>query len=291
MSTPDNPFSGRTLYASPDSSAAVAASAAEGTDEAAAFTDLAETPTAIWLLPEVHPTASITDFVYAVMADAVTRSQVPVFVVYGIPGRDCGNFSAGGLDAEEYPHWVSAIAAGLGSYEAILVVEPDALALSPSCDSEEGTTALVAEAVSRLSLATGATIYLDGGHSHWLPPEQMAPLLLAAGVERVRGFSTNVSNFNTTEDERAYAEALSELLDGAHYVIDTSRNGNGSNGEWCNPSGRAIGDTPTGVDDGSAQDASLWIKNPGESDGECNGGPAAGHWYPAQAIELSRGGR
>jgi endoglucanase len=32
----------------------------------------------------------------------------------------------------------------------------------------------------------------------------------------------------------------------------------------------------------------LWIKPPGESDGPCNGGPAAGAWWPDAAIELTR---
>jgi len=35
-------------------------------------------------------------------------------------------------------------------------------------------------------------------------------------------------------------------------------------------------------------DAYLWIKRPGESDGTCNGGPAAGGWWIAGALELAR---
>lgn len=92
-------------------------------------------------------------------------------------------------------------------------------------------------------------------------------------------------------------------------VIDTSRNGQGSwkppAGKyrdpevWCNPPGRGLGQRPT-LDSGDPYvDAFLWIKVPGESDGECLRGtagpmdpernvkaPPAGQWFPAQAREL-----
>jgi len=288
--TSDNPFTGASLYAYPDSSAAKAARVANGTEDSAAFGQLARIPTAIWLLPEAHPTGEITEFVSRIEADAAVKGQLPVFVVYGIPSRDCDNYSAGGASDQEYPLWVSAIAAGIGTFPAVVILEPDALALAPSCGTEQATTAFIKDAAARLSTDPGTTVYLDGGHSDWLEPAQMAALLKSAGVGEVRGFATNVSNFNTTQDERDYATDLSELLGGAHFVIDTSRNGMGSTGEWCNPPGRSVGTTPSGVDDGSAQDANLWIKNPGESDGECNGGPPAGQWWPSQALELTRGG-
>jgi endoglucanase len=31
----------------------------------------------------------------------------------------------------------------------------------------------------------------------------------------------------------------------------------------------------------------LWVKRPGESDGSCNGGPAAGQWWRDKALELA----
>ena len=288
--TSDNPFTGASLYVYPDSSAAKAAKLANGTQDSAAFGQLARVPTAIWLLPEEHPTGEITEFVTKIQADAAVKSQLPVYVIYGVPSRDCGNYSAGGAADQEYPLWVSAIAAGIGTYPAIVILEPDALALAPSCGTEAATTALIKDAVARLVTDPTTTVYLDGGHSDWLEPAQMASLLKEAGVSDTRGFATNVSNYNTTPDERDYATDVSELLGGAHFVIDTSRNGQGATGEWCNPPGRTVGATPSGVDDASAQDASLWIKNPGESDGECNGGPPAGQWWPSQALELTRGG-
>jgi len=106
-------------------------------------------------------------------------------------------------------------------------------------------------------------------------------------IDDVRGFATNVSNYNTDADETRYAHALSSLLGGAHAVIDSGRNGVGSTGEWCNPPGRRVG-APAGSLRDDVIDENLWIKVPGESDGTCNGGPPAGDWWTQSAVELTR---
>jgi endoglucanase len=97
-----------------------------------------------------------------------------------------------------------------------------------------------------------------------------------------------VSNYQTTSDERTYGDALSAAVGGKHFVVDTSRNGLGSNGEWCNASGRALGDRPTASTGDPLADAYFWIKRPGESDGTCNGGPPAGQWWAEDALGLAQ---
>ena len=57
---------------------------------------------------------------------------------------------------------------------------------------------------------------------------------------------------------------------------------------WCNPPGRALGSPPTARHGDPLIDAYLWIKKPGESDGECNGGPKAGDFWQERALELAR---
>jgi endoglucanase len=82
---------------------------------------------------------------------------------------------------------------------------------------------------------------------------------------------------------------VSQRLGGVHFVIDTSRNGNGPlDVEWCNPKGRKLGMVPTLETGDPLIDAYLWLKRPGESDGECNGGPRAGVFWDEQAIELAK---
>ncbi|WIN00216.1 glycoside hydrolase family 6 protein [Actinoplanes oblitus] len=97
----------------------------------------------------------------------------------------------------------------------------------------------------------------------------------------------------------------------AHFVVDTSRNGQGpwtapagvtwpDPQTWCNPPGRGLGLRPTTRTGDPLADAFLWIKTPGQSDGQCDRGtgtgldpargntadPAAGAWFPQQAEEL-----
>jgi endoglucanase len=98
----------------------------------------------------------------------------------------------------------------------------------------------------------------------------------------------------------------------AHFVLDTSRNGRGpwtptasypDPQVWCNPPGRGLGLRPSTRTGNRLADAYLWIKTPGQSDGQCNRGvagsttdpawggitdPAAGAWFPAQALELAK---
>lgn len=64
-----------------------------------------------------------------------------------------------------------------------------------------------------------------------------------------------------------------------HFMIDTSRNGRGpwappagvypDAQDWCNPTGRGAGLRPTPDTGNALVDAYLWVKIPGESDGEC----------------------
>lgn len=279
-------------YADPASRAAQAAAQAEkdgDTDAQAVFDRLAQTPTGIWLTPEQYPAGKVGPFVTSTVAAASKAGQLPTFVVYGIPDRDCtGGFSGGGLPADQYGPWVQEIADAAASGPSVVVVEPDAVASALECSHRSERIRLIADAVSRLQQA-GVTTYVDGGHSNWVDPEKLAPLLEDVGVEDVRGFASNVSNYQSDEDERKYDEKLSGLLDGAHYIIDSGRNGNGSTDDWCNPPDRAYGQDPTAAPQGSPPhlDAYVWVKPPGESDGECHGGPPAGEFWPERALAMA----
>ncbi|WP_395696113.1 glycoside hydrolase family 6 protein [Nocardioides sp.] len=288
-----NLYADRAGYPEPDSRAAQAAAQAKQqgrTDQQAVFDRLAQTPSGIWLTPEEYPVGEVGPFVSKIVDGADAAGQVPTFVVYGIPDRDCtGGFSEGGLPADQYGTWVQEIADAAGAGDgAVVVVEPDALASAIECDRLAQRIDLIADAVDRLA-AAGVTTYVDGGHSHWISPAKLAPLLERVGVGKVRGFATNVSNYQTDEDEQQYGEKLSGLLGGAHFIIDSGRNGNGSTDVWCNPPGRAYGTDPAPAPDGSAPtlDAYAWVKPPGESDGECNGGPPAGEFWPERAMQMA----
>ncbi|MEV4441543.1 glycoside hydrolase family 6 protein [Streptomyces sp. NPDC049577] len=232
---------------------------------------------------------------------AAKADRDALLVLYNIPHRDCGQYSQGGAaDGDGYRAWLDKAVRGIGDRSATVILEPDALPhMEDGCTPaqfHEERYALLKEAVDKLKALPRTKVYLDAGNPSWvMPADRMAEPLRRAGIDRADGFALNVSNFQTTEDSKEYGRRLSALVGGKHFVIDTSRNGNGplSDGgdhekAWCNPAGRALGEPPTTRTGDGLVDAFLWVKRPGESDGSCRGGPEAGQWWQTYALELAR---
>ncbi|WP_277209409.1 glycoside hydrolase family 6 protein [Isoptericola croceus] len=271
------------LYVDPTTQAYDAWEAATGT-ERDLLAKIAHTPQAYWVGNWNDATTereAVADYTGRAAADGTTA----MLAVYAIPGRDCGSHSGGGVEQSEYARWIDEVAAGIQG-NPLIVLEPDALAQLGDCDGQGDRVGFLQYAAEQLT-AAGGRVYIDAGHSGWLSPSVAAGRLNQIGFEHAVGFALNTSNYNPTATERAYGEQISALTGGARFVIDTSRNGNGSNGEWCNPRDRALGERPSIVDDGTALDALLWVKLPGESDGTCNGGPSAGAWWQEIALEMA----
>jgi endoglucanase len=290
-----NPLKGVKLWIDPETNAALRADALEKTQPEVAklFREkIAKYSQALWL---GEWNSNVYRKVKWTVDQASAKGEVPTFIAYNVPGRDCGQHSAGGLKSKEaYQRWIRKIAAGIGDRGAIVVLEPDALGLleKENCLTKEQQAErlfLLHDAIKVLRQNPKTVVYLDGGHSRWHPVEEHARLLKMAGVEDAHGFALNTSNYRAMDELLPFGKKLSELLGGAHYVIDTSRNGAGPLGvEWCNPPGRKLGVPPTlETADPEHLDAYLWLKRPGESDGSCNGAPAAGAFWDKQAIELA----
>ena len=120
-------------------------------------------------------------------------------------------------------------------------------------------------------------------------------------------------NFDTTGPDSSYGQSLGGTVPTTHFVIDTSRDGLGPNdmsgyaaapfdqpatitsslqsGNWCNPPGAGLGIQPT-ADTGNILnqldsflpantrllDAYLWVKTPGQSDGQCDLAGGVRNW-------------
>lgn len=290
-----NPFEGVSIYLPEYTNADQARRRIQRDNpaEAALLSKIADTPQARWL---GEWSGDVATAVKNTVNAAKLRREVPLFIAYNIPNRDCGQHSAGGAaEATAYQTWIQALASGIGSeWRAIVVLEPDALGHLTQCLDEEAQAARLAmlrRAVETLEALPGVRVYIDAGHSRWVPAEQMAERLEGAGIELARGFALNTSNFIADDELIAYGNDIAGRVGGdVHYIIDSSRNGNGAapDNQWCNPPGRALGRRPTPVADGTPLDAFAWLKSPGESDGSCNGGPPAGQWYHAMALELAR---
>lgn len=285
-----NPFAHRALYVNPEIWAAeAAATLPAGSTEQRAAQEIAAVPQAQWVT-DADSRESVDRYVSAASASGATG----VLVLYAIPNRDCSGYSAGGFtDPDRYRAWVREVRAGIGRRPVAVIVEPDAVT-SADCltDADRATRlTLLRDAVRTLSADASTAVYLDGGHSRWLSAQDLATRLSLVGTRGIRGFSLNVSNFLPTDEQIAYGEQVSGLLGGAHYVIDTSRNGLGPAPDeplnWCNPAGRALGARPTAATAGAHADAYLWVKRPGESDGACRPGePVSGLWFAEYAAGL-----
>jgi endoglucanase len=301
-SSPGNPLAHLQFLVDPQTPAATQAKAylaAGDREDAALMRQIAGRPTAAWLggtAPEARRRA-------AALARRWTQvGAAPIIVLYAIPHRDCGGASSGGAaTAGRYRAWVDAVASGIGPRRAVVIVEPDATAhIASKCLPAAAVTqreALLAYAIADLKRRTRAAVYLDAGNAGWIAPREMEPVLQRAGIRRADGFAVNVGNFYTTAQSRQYGHMLSRMLRGKHFVIDTSRNGNGPytgplTPQWCNPPGRALGAAPTTRTGDRSVDALLWIKYPGASDGSCRPGePPAGAWWPEYALGLVRASR
>ena len=217
--------------------------------------------------------------------------QLPILVIYNIPNRDVGQYSKGGAKtSESYLDFIERFAKGVGDKSPIIIYEPDALPHSVSLSKEdrEWRLELMKESLEILTNNCNGIVYIDVGHSSWLPPKDVDVLLSKVSNPKVRGFSMNTCNYRTTKECVKWAKRLCKYQgENTHFVIDTSRNGQGPNEvEWCNPPGRGLGEVPTTDTDHRLCDAYLWVKIPGESDGKCNGGPKAGMFWGEQAEEL-----
>lgn len=238
-------------------------------------------PVALWLTgPES----------YLNLGAAVRRARAVdgtlVLTLYDIPGRWDGINAPSPVTPAQYRAFVDRVVSILGDTRAAVVVEPDALWLAdrqtpPGTVAYQQRIASLRYAIAAFSQrAVGSRLYLDAGTSSGsVQPVRMAQLLSAAGVAAIAGFAVNVSSFAPNGEIEAWAQAVRQALRTRNgiadprYVVDTSRNGNSNwDGRWCNPAGRRIGVPPALYLDPTGLDATLWVKEPGTSDGDCGNG-------------------
>ncbi|MGW0806719.1 glycoside hydrolase family 6 protein [Nonomuraea sp. NPDC002799] len=298
--------------------------------DAALMRKLAAVPYAVRLgEPEVRSKVNAT------ITAARQAGGVPVFLVHYLPANDCTQ--AGAPDMRTYQEWVKGIAGEIGDAPAVIILEPSGLLPSTKdCDtatSQDGRLRDVRQAVRSLKTAPNTAVYLDGGQDYWPGNEITAERLIAAGVDEADGFFVNATGYQRTRNAVTYGKALSACVsvqrrtgrkdcpsdakvDAAtmpHFVVDTSRNGQGAWAgtkkwpdpqPWCNPPGRGVGDRPTTDTGEELADAYLWIARPGVSGGRCRRGtdgekdpvrdavsPAVGEWWDVLALERAKNAR
>ena len=347
-----NPFEGAVMFVNPKYAAKVESTIKAVPEIAPPASKVKNVPTALWL-DSIAAVASVPEWLEEVAQQekkAAGKPVVPVFVVYDLPNRDCSaKASAGELTSENdgeqryRTEFIDKIAEHFSKnpkQRIVAILEPDSLPNVatnlgvPKCKQSENLYRnSIAYAISKLSLPN-VHLYMDAAHAGWLGWEGNRQaiskifkevLTAAGGPDRIRGFATNVSNFNVLKgddgkklepsnpcpDEITYVQKLNETLT-AHgiankgFIIDTSRNGKGGIrskwGNWCNIKGAGIGERPR-VAPEPLLDAYFWVKPPGESDGTADstaarfdencrsdnaapGAPEAGQWFEPYFVEL-----
>lgn len=257
-----------------------------------AISTIARQPSANWIGGQSP--AAAADLVSRITATAAQQHAIAQLVMFNLPNRTCGrddHFAV--TTASSYRAWVRGFVRGLGKRRAIVIVEPDSIAMATCLPipQRKERYALVDYAVRQVR-AQGSWAYIDIGHSKWLSVRVAVNRLRASGIRTASGFSLNVSNFRPDAELIRYGTAISNKVGGRHFVIDSSRNGRTpKSSDWCGPAGAGLGHAPTGRTTVRKLDAYLWIKNPGGSDGTCNGGPPPGAWYLSYALMLVKNAR
>jgi endoglucanase len=101
--------------------------------DAALLAALQATPRAVWIDGGTPNQARVSAQTTTLRAEG--RRQVPVLVLYNIPGRDCSGYSAGGATGlASYDAWIDGVASGIGDRRAIVILEPDSLGLLPQAN-------------------------------------------------------------------------------------------------------------------------------------------------------------
>ncbi len=307
-----NPFDGASFYVNPEYVAKVEAAATQTPASAAQFRKVEAYPTAIWL-DSIAKAAETGRYLDAAAAQQKSTGQpvVAVFVIYDLPNRDCSAASSAGElsvesggEARYQKEYINVIAKAFQAHPGVRivsVVEPDSLANlatnldKPMCKASQAAYRnSIAYAIKVLSMPNDS-VYLDAAHAGWLGWDHNRELIArifsevltaAGGADRIRGFATDVSNYdvvtaapgkapkpgNPCIDEMTYTQKLSESLakfgvTGKSFIIDTSRDGVSlPTDNWCNIKGAGLGPRPK-ASPAPGIDAYYWIKPPGDSDG------------------------
>jgi endoglucanase len=228
--------------------------------------------------------------------------SVPVINTYFLHPAAGGCATTGQINAAAslFKRRIDAVASASGDRPAVYLLELDAIG-SSSCFARKGSLSayegLLRYEVDKLAGLPHTVVYVEAGYSDSNSVNYTARALNAVDIRKIRGFYTNDTHMNWTINEVNWAEKISKLTHGAHYIVSTSDNGNGpklnphpvSQGveDLCNPPGRALGPRPTTKTGFPHADAFLWIHEPGNSSGSCHGGTPSGSFWTARGIDLA----
>jgi cellulose 1,4-beta-cellobiosidase len=217
-----NPFLDVNFFLNPEYVENVEATAKAFPSDAEAIRKVKQYPSGLWLDTIAH-----VEFIPKWLNEARKQQQasgkptLSLFVVYNMPNRDCAAKSSAGelrLDQNgatryrnEYIERIVTLLKAYPELPIVTIVEPDSLPNLatnmnlPSCkEAHDAYIELTAYAIQRLASLPNVSIYLDAAHAGWLGWNDNREkavkvfkkvLKLAGGVDMIRGFATNTSNY------------------------------------------------------------------------------------------------
>ena len=149
------------------------------TEENKAILESIRKPSGFWISQE-------TKWLPSILEGATSKKQTAVLVAYNINDRDCsgGHSSGGASSTSAYRQWSNDFITKIGQNSPIVIVEPDALPDSLNCPSPDERHESLKLLVEGLKTKTNSTVYIDGGHSGWKEADEIADLLIKAGIEQ-----------------------------------------------------------------------------------------------------------
>jgi endoglucanase len=247
---------------------------------------------------------AIADFTRKLFCHNFTADPgaVPVITTYFLHPALGGCATSGQINAymPTFHRRVSEMVSATANRPVVYLLELDAIG-SSYCMYTHGSLpaweAALRYEINQVSSLPHAVVYVEGGYSDSDTAKYNAMVLNAIGIGKIQGFFTNDTHINWTIDEVNFANKISALTHGTHFIVNTAQNGNGPKlnphpgrqgiEDLCNPPGRGLGPQPTTQTGDANVNAYLWTHIPGNSSGSCNGGPASGTFWPARAEDLA----
>jgi endoglucanase len=241
--------------------------------------------------------------VHKVVCDnmAADPGTIPIFTTFFLyQAGYCETGSEILAHRSTFERQVNEMARGIDRRPAVMLLEIDAIG-SSRCMQGSGALPVweadIRYEIDKISALPHTVVYVEGGYADANPAGYTARVLNAVGVNKIRGFFTNDTHEDWTISEIRWAERVSRLTRGAHFIVNTATNGRGplvpasrvrdGNEVLCNPPGRGIGPLPQINPGFAGVDAFFWTSPPGNSSGSCNGGPPSGTFWPAKAIAMA----
>ncbi len=134
-----------------------------------------------------------------------------------------------------YKQYVRRFAKAIGDQHAAVVLQPDGPFALCAPHGSKAHSRLIAYTAEVLSGLPHTATYIEAGTAEWnhFEVSRAVRLLVRGGVEHVRGFTFNVTHYESTASQVRFGAGVADRgLGRKHFVVDTAENGRPFTGTW-----------------------------------------------------------